>query len=64
MRQPEGFVRQGAKDKVCILNKALYGLSKQAGHGKKDYSKHSLRKAFTNHNTNHACGTTKTKSCT
>ena len=30
IEQPDGFVKQGANDKVCLLNKALYGL-KQAG---------------------------------
>ena len=30
MYQPTGFVQQGAEQKVCILNKAIYGL-KQAG---------------------------------
>lgn len=29
MDQPEGFVESGSKDKVCLLNKSLYGL-KQA----------------------------------
>lgn len=26
MKQPEGFVEKGKENKVCLLNKSLYGL--------------------------------------
>lgn len=26
MEQPEGFVKQGMENKVCLLRKAIYGL--------------------------------------
>ena len=46
MHQPEGFVRPGDEDKVCLLKKSIYGLKQASRQWHKKFDDHVLKSGF------------------
>ena len=46
MSQPEGFVKQGMEDKVCLLKKSIYGLKQASRQWHKKFDDFVLRNGF------------------
>lgn len=46
MSQPEGFIKPGMENKVCLLKKSIYGLKQASRQWHKKFDDHVLRNGF------------------